>query len=234
MSAETDKLQTGLITREIRIPAGTSALPGELTVPPDPQGFILFAHGSGGSWRSASDQFLASEFQKKGLGTLLFDLLTAEEAAEEDIRGHLGLNIGLLKQRLATAAHWVADEDEARHLRLGVIGTGTGGAAGLVAAADLAAGIGAVVCAGGRPDLAGNALLRAKAPTLLVVGGQDESLLEFNEDAYEMLDCEKSLVVIPDGTSCFNEPATLTGVAGAATEWFLKHLRAFPSARYTR
>ena len=234
MSAETDRLQAGETTRAIQIPTGSVALEGELTVPPAPDGIVIFAHASGSSRHNPRNQEVARLLRKAGLGTLLFDLLTPAEAAEDARTGRLRFNMGLLTQRLVCAAHWVADEDEARHLRLGFFGASTGGGAALVAAADLGKFIGAVVSRGGRPDLAGNALRRVKAPVLLIVGEQDESLIEFNEEAYEMLNGEKTLAIVPGATHLFEEPGALEEVARLAADWFLEHLRPFSGARFTR
>lgn len=234
MSAETDRLQAGETSRAVQIPTGSVALDGELTVPLDAGGLVIFAHGSGSSRHSPRNQEVARLLRKAGLGTLLFDLLTLAEAAEDSHAGRLRFNMGLLTQRLVCAAHWVADEDEARHLRLGFFGASTGGGAALVAAADLGRFIGAVVSRGGRPDLAGNALRRVKAPALLIVGEQDESVLEFNEEAYEMLNGEKTLAIVPGATHLFEEPGALEEVARLAADWFLEHLRPFSGARFTR
>ena len=234
MSAETDRLQAGETSRSVRIPTGTVTLEGELTVPRDAGGLVLFAHGSGSSRRSPRNQFVAQLLRKAGLGTLLFDLLSPEEGAHDDTGGRLRFNIGLLTQRLVCAAHWIADEDEARHLRLGFFGASTGGGAALVAAADLGKTVGAVVSRGGRPDLAGNALRRVKAPTLLIVGERDETVLELNEEAYEMLDCEKTLAIVPGATHLFEEPGAMEEVARLSGDWFLEHLRPFSGARFTR
>jgi dienelactone hydrolase len=234
MSAETDRLETGNLARSIRIPTGSVTLDGELAVPENAEGLVIFAHGSGSSRHSPRNQFVAQSLRKAGLGTLLFDLLTPEEGREEAASAHLRFNIGLLTQRLACAAHWVADEDEARHLRIGFFGSSTGAAAALVAAADLGKSIGAVVSRGGRPDLAGNALLRLETPTLLIVDKRDEIVLELNEEAYAMLDCEKTLTVVPRATHLFEESGALENVAKFAADWFLEHLRPFSGARFTR
>jgi predicted alpha/beta-hydrolase family hydrolase len=234
MSAEIGRLQAGDAARAIRIPAGSVTLDGELSVPSDPQGLVIFAHGSGSSRHSPRNQHVAALLHRAGLGTVLFDLLTPEEEADASARGHLTFNIGLLTQRLVCAAHWLAEEDEARHLRLGFFGCSTGGGAALVAAADLGAGIGAVVSRGGRPDLAGNALRRVKSPTLLIVGGHDEDTLELNEEALAMLDCSKQLVVVPQATHLFEEPGALDAVARLASAWFLDHLRPFAGSRFIR
>jgi dienelactone hydrolase len=234
MSAETDRLQAGESTRSIQIPTGSVTLDGELTVPPEADGLVIFAHGSGSSRHSPRNQEVARLLRKAGLGTLLFDLLTPAESAEDSRTSRLRFNMGLLTQRLVCAAHWVADEDEARNLRLGFFGSSTGGGAALVAAADLGKSMGAVVSRGGRPDLAGNALRRVKAPTLLIVGEKDEPVVEFNEEAYEMLDCEKDLAIVRGATHLFEEPGALEEVARLATDWFLEHLRPFSGTRFPR
>src|SRR5437773_9673450 len=151
--------------------------------------------------------------RESGLGTLLFDLLTVEQTASDASPGRLRFNMGLLTQRLVCAAHWVAEEDDARHLRLGFFGCSTGGGAALVAAADLGKSIGAVVSRGGRPDLAGNALRRVKAPTLLIVGELDEPVISLNEEAYELLACEKDLQIVRGASHLFEEPGALEEVA---------------------
>jgi dienelactone hydrolase len=214
----------GESARELLIPSDRVQLAGELALPPAPQGLVLFAHGSGSGRHSPRNQFVARRLREAGLGTLLFDLLTADEEASERAGGLLRFNIGLLTRRLIDAAHWVASEDEARHLRLGFFGASTGGAAALVAAADLGDAIGAVVSRGGRPDLAGNALRRVKSPTLLIVGGHDEEVLELNEEAMELLACEKELRVVPGASHLFEEPGALDQVARLAADWFLRHL----------
>ena len=210
--------------RPVKIPAGSVSLDGELIVPNDPAGLVIFAHGSGSSRFSPRNQRVAQLLRQAGLGTLLFDLLTPHEERSDAERGTLKFNMGLLTQRLVCAAHWLAGEDEARHQRLGFFGSSTGGGAALVAAADLGRNIGAVVARGGRVDLAGNALRRVKCPTLLIVGELDEDVLELNEEALEMLDCPKRLSVVPNATHLFEEPGALEEVARLAAEWFLASL----------
>ncbi len=232
MSAETNRLQAGETARSIRIPTAPVVLEAELIVPSLVEGLVIFAHAGG--QRSLRNRQLASQLRKAGLGTLLLELLTPEESAAAQAGANLHFNIGLLTQRLVCAAHWVADEDEARNLRIGFFGSGTGSGAALVAAADLGKAIGAVVSRGGRPDLAGNALRRVKSPTLLVVGEQDDSLVELNEDAYEMLAGEKTLALVRGATQHFEEPGAAEEVARLAADWFLEHLRPFSSARFAR
>ena len=234
MSAEIDRLHASETARTIQVPAGSVALDAELIVPINAHGLVILAHGGGRSRPSPRNQLVAPFLRAAGLGTLLIDLLTPEEGAAETAGGHLRFNIGLLTQRLVCAAHWVAEEDEARHLHLGLFGSSTGAAATLVAAADLGKIIGAVVSRGGRPDLAGNALRRVKSPTLLIVGEKDEEVLEWNEEAFEMLDCEKRLMVVPGATHLFEEPGTLPEAARLAGEWFREHLRPLSGSRFAR
>jgi putative phosphoribosyl transferase len=232
MSAETNRLQAGDASRVIRIPTGSVSLDGEFIMPPDAEGLVIFAHAS--SRRSQRNPELARLLHKAGLGTLLLELLTPEECLEESQGAHHSFNMGLLTQRLACAAHWVADEDEARNLRIGFFGSGTGAGGALVAAADLGKSIGAVVTRGGRPDLAGNALRRVKSPARLIVGELDKTALDLSEDAYEMLAVEKDFEIVRGATQDFEEPGTLEEVARLASDWFLEHLRPFSSARFAR
>jgi putative phosphoribosyl transferase len=235
MSADIRHVESTDSPRAIRIPSGSVTLEGELHVPAGAAGVVLFAHGSGSSRHSPRNRFVAEQLRKSGLGTVLFDLLTPEEERLDDARGHLRFNIGLLTQRLACAAHWVAEEDEARHLRLGFFGSSTGGGAALVAAADLGKVVGAVVSRGGRPDLAGGALRRVKCPTLLIVGELDEPVIALNEEAYELLACEKELQIVRGASHLFEEPGALEEVARLASGWFLEHLGYAPiSARFRR
>src|SRR5262245_11021434 len=219
MSAEIGGLQAGDAARAIRIPAGSVTLDGELDVPSNPEGLVILAQG-GGSRHNPRHQRVAALLRKAGLGTLLLDLLTAEEEESDLECSHLRLNMGLLTQRLVCAAHWVAEEDEARQLRLGFFGSNTGGGAALVAAADLGRTIGAVVSRNGRPDLAGNALRRVRSPTLLIVGENDQAVLGFNEEAFEMLACPKALNVIPGSMHLSEEPGALEETARLAADWF--------------
>jgi predicted alpha/beta-hydrolase family hydrolase len=234
MSADIRNTESTESPRAIRIPAGSVTLDGEIHMPPDAEGVVLFAHGSGSSRHSPRNKLTAQQLRKAGLGTVLFDLLTPEEEHDDSARGHLRFNIGLLTQRLVCAAHWIAGEDEARHLRLGFFGSSTGGGAALVAAADLGKGIGAVVSRGGRPDLAGGALRRVKCPTLLIVGERDEEVLELNEEAYGLLDCEKELQIVRGATHLFEEESALDEVGRLAGDWFLEHLGHVTASRFRR
>ena len=212
----------------LQIPAGEVNLTGDLEIPENRRGLVLFAHGSGSSRRSPRNQSVAEALRESELGTLLFDLLTHNEEVEDAYSGHLRFDIGLLSRRLALVTQEIADDRLSQNLGIGYFGASTGGAAALRAAAVLEATIGAVVSRGGRPDLAGEALAHVKAPTLLIVGERDEEVLRLNENAYAQLQCEKSLAVVPRATHLFQEPGTLEEVARLAAEWFRKHLKARP------
>jgi putative phosphoribosyl transferase len=206
--------------REVIIPAGRHGLPGTLTLPAQPEGIVLFAHGSGSSRHSPRNQAVARQLRAAGLGTLLFDLLSEDEGT---MRGKV-FDIGLLARRLRGATEWVAMQPEARGLLLGYFGASTGAAAALKAAADTGLPVHAVVSRGGRPDLAGDDLARVSAPTLLIVGSRDEGVLELNRRAFARLSCPKRLVVVPGATHLFEEPGTLEEAARWATDWFERHL----------
>ncbi len=222
-----DNEATGPQTKSLalQIPVGEVTLSGNLEIPERAVGLVLFAHGSGSSRRSPRNQAVAEALRAAGLGTLLFDLLTLEEEAEEAYTRHLRFDIGLLSRRLAIVTEGIADDPRCRRLGIGYFGASTGGAAALIAAAALSHKIGAVVSRGGRPDLAGDALPYVKAPTLLIVGERDEEVLRLNERAYARLQCEKSLAVVPHATHLFEEPGALDEVARLAAEWFRKHLK---------
>jgi dienelactone hydrolase len=194
---------------------------------------VVFAHGSGSGRHSPRNRFVARSLEAAGLGTLLMDLLTeAEEALDERTR-HLRFDIGLLAHRLVDATRWAEVEPATRGLRVGFFGASTGGGAALVAAARLGASVGAVVSRGGRPDLAGDALPLVRSPTLLVVGGRDDVVIELNERAYDRLVCERSLRIVPGATHLFEEPGALEEVARLAAEWFVAHLGARAAGRAT-
>jgi pimeloyl-ACP methyl ester carboxylesterase len=212
-------------SNDIQITLGGTTLEGELLLPPNATGLVLFAHGSGSSRHSPRNQFVARGLREAGLGTLLFDLLTADEERAEAYTRHLRFNIDLLAERLAGATRWAMDQAGRRYLRPGYFGASTGAAAALVAAAELGNAIGAVVSRGGRPDLAAEALERVTAPTLLMVGGEDTQVIPLNEAAYDQLHCEKDLRIIPGATHLFEEPGALERAARLAAEWFGKHLR---------
>jgi len=210
---------------EIRIASGDVTLPGELVIPGNAVGLVLFVHGSGSSRHSPRNRFVARTLREAGIATLLFDLLTPDEESEEALTGHLRFDIGLLSQRLVTATRWVANHPQGRGSGLGYFGASTGGAAALVAAASLGSGIDAIVLRGGRPDLAGDALSRVVAPTLLIVGECDEAVLELNDRAYAQLPGRKELAIVPRATHLFEEPGALEEVARLAAQWFRQYLR---------
>ena len=210
----------------VQIPSGGATLEGEVSVPVGATGVVLFAHGSGSSRHSPRNQFVARVIREAGVGTLLFDLLTREEESVDIHTRHLRFDIGLLARRLADATDWVKREADLWHLRVGYFGASTGGGAALVAAAEIGEEVGAVVSRGGRPDLAGPAALQqVKSPTLLIVGGLDAPVLGMNKEAYNWLQCEKELKVVPGASHLFEEPGTLEEVARLAAGWFQRHLR---------
>jgi dienelactone hydrolase len=199
-------------------------LEGELVLPAAAAGIVLFAHGSGSSRHSPRNQAVAARIRDAGLGTLLFDLLTRDEEAVDRRTGHLRFDIGLLAERLFRATQWIRGRREAKSLLVGYFGSSTGGAAALLAAAELPDAVGAVVSRGGRPDLARDALARVEAPTLLIVGGLDDVVIELNEAAFERLRCEKALRIVPGASHLFEEPGKLEEVSRLAAEWFRSHL----------
>jgi dienelactone hydrolase len=212
------------VDRSVRIQAATVQLEGELKVPEAARGIVIFAHGSGSSRHSPRNQFVARMLRDAGSGTLLFDLLTREEEIAEQYTRHLRFNIGLLAERLIQASEWLTHEMPGS-VRFGFFGSSTGGGAALVAAAELGTAVAAVVSRGGRPDLAGEALPRVTAPTLLVVGGLDTQVIALNRQAYDQLRCEKELRIVPGASHLFEEPGTLEEVARLAAEWFRKHFQ---------
>ncbi len=206
---------------EVEVGIGGFSLPGHLTIPPDAVGVVVFAHGSGSSRHSPRNQFVADQLQAAGLGTLTFDLLTDAEAAD---RRNV-FDIGLLGSRLLRATDWVRDHPAVAGLPVALFGASTGAAAALVAASDPARPVAAVVSRGGRPDLAANRLDHVHAPTLLIVGGADTTVLSLNQQAQRRLRCENGLTVVPGATHLFEEPGTLEQVADLAADWFVRHCR---------
>ena len=212
--------------KEIFIPLKEVKLGGELNLPPDASSIVLFAHGSGSGRRSPRNQFVARALREQGkMGTLLFDLLTAEEEKTETYTRHHRFNIPLLAERLIAVTQWVLDQVTTRDVNVGYFGSSTGAAAALVAAAELPEVVGAVVSRGGRPDLAGDSLSHVKAPTLLIVGSYDKPVIPLNEEAYYLLHCERALRIVPGAAHLFEEEGALEKVAGMATEWFSGHLQ---------
>jgi len=208
---------------EGRIPAGRATLDGNLSIPENATALVLFVHGSGSSRHSPRNQFVARTLNNAGLGTLLFDLLTPEEEAIDARTAELRFNIGLLAERLVHATKWAKQQEQTRDLRIGYFGSSTGGAAALVAAAEVQQDVRAVVSRGGRPDLAGEALPKVRAPTLLIVGGNDDVVIELNEQARDRMRCEVKLEIVPGATHLFEEPGALETVAKLASDWFLLH-----------
>lgn len=205
---------------EITIAADEVSLYGELEVPDGAHGVVLFAHGSGSSRHSPRNQYVARILREAGLGTLLFDLLTREEEVADRDTGVFRFDIKLLAKRLLGATLWLEDQPQAQGLKIGYFGSSTGGAAALMAAAVLGERIAAVVSRGGRPDLAGDALPNVKAPTLLIVGGLDDVVIELNEQALVKLPCEKELRIVPGATHLFEEHGKLEEVARISAAWF--------------
>ncbi len=210
--------------RVVRIPAGPVTLEGNLSIPDRARAVILFAHGSGSSRHSPRNRFVARVFDDAGLATLLTDLLTADEEEIDEVTRHLRFDITLLAQRLVGITDWLAVQPEAQEMRIGYFGASTGAAAALVAAAERPAVVGAVVSRGGRPDLAGPALARVRAPTLLIVGGNDFPVLELNRRALRELRAEAELSIVPGATHLFEEPGALEEVARLSAQWFTRHL----------
>jgi putative phosphoribosyl transferase len=212
------------IKRDVSIELGKVTLQGTLGLPETAKGIVLFAHGSGSSRHSSRNRYVAGELQSHGMATLLFDLLTPEEEAVDQRTMQLRFNIFLLAKRLVGATRWVMRNPEALGLDVGYFGASTGAAAALMASAQLPDAIAAVVSRGGRPDLAGEALGSVQAPTLLIVGGNDEPVITLNQQALAELRCrEKKLVIVPGATHLFEEPGALANVAGIAAEWFACH-----------
>jgi len=208
-----------------RIRARGLELDADVSLPLEGAGVVLFAHGSGSSRRSPRNLQVAAALQGAGLGTVLMDLLTAEEEEADRRTGHLRFDIGLLAQRLTAAVDWAAGRDWGGGRGLGLFGASTGAAAALVAAARRPEEVGAVVSRGGRPDLAGRELESVRAPTLLVVGGNDPVVVKLNREALSRLRVEKDLVVVPGATHLFEEPGALDEVSRLAADWFVEHLR---------
>ena len=210
------------ITRALRIDVDGGSLEADLALPSATRGIVVFAHGSGSSRRSPRNAYVATRLHVRGFGTLLFDLLTPQEQRADERTRALRFDIPLLAERLLAASRALAEDSSLPSWR-GYFGASTGAAAALVAAAAEPAGVGAVVSRGGRPDLAGDALGRVRAATLLIVGGNDAVVLDLNERALGHLRCVKALAVIPGATHLFEEPGTLDDVCDHATAWFERH-----------
>ena len=206
--------------KPVTIPADGVELEGDLGIPADARGLVVFAHGSGSSRKSPRNNYVAEVIRDRGVGTLLFDLLTE---AEDETYG-TRFDIPLLAERLLAATDWLRDRQETSDLKLGYFGSSTGAAAALLTAAELSEETGAVVSRGGRVDLAEERLTDVTAPTLFIVGGLDEPVLSLNRDAFERLDCEKSLEVIPGAGHLFEGDGELEEVAELAADWFETHI----------
>ncbi len=210
----------GIREKEVLIQAGNMNLEGIFSLPPKPAGVVAFAHGSGSGRLSPRNAFVAEVLRKAGLATLLFDLLHISEELDR----RKVFDIHLLADRLLAGALWLQDRAESRGLKMGYFGASTGAAAALEAAAREPKSVAAVVSRGGRPDLAMDYLDKVKAPTLLIVGGNDGPVINLNREAFKNLKCKKDMVVIPGATHLFEEPGALDEVARLAAEWFLKHM----------
>ena len=205
---------------ELTVEVGGHHLEGILSIPADAIGLVIFAHGSGSSRLSPRNTRVARELNARRLGTLLFDLLTESEAAD---RSNV-FDIPLLGGRVAEAVEWARDNEDTAGLPIGLFGSSTGAAAALVAAAQAPAAVDAIVSRGGRPDLAGGFLPSVRAPTLLIVGGDDWGVIDLNEQAFALMECEKRLEIVPGATHLFEEPGTLDQVIELAGRWFETHL----------
>lgn len=208
----------------VQIPTDSVILEGVLDIPEGSRGVVIFAHGSGSSRHSPRNKYVAQVIRDAGAGTLLFDLLTREEDTAYENR----FNIALLKDRLKVATGWFQNQPEAQNLKIGYFGSSTGAAAAFMAAADLGTAIAAVVSRGGRPDLAEQSLAQVKAPTLLIVGGHDYTVLSLNQHALGLIRAEKALEIISGATHLFEEPGALEKVALLAARWFNRYL--YPEA----
>lgn len=224
-----DRLET-----TVAVPVGRLTLQGTLGIPDGARGIILFAHGSGSSRFSPRNRYVARVLRDAGFGTLLLDLLSPEEEQVDDVTRELRFDIPMLAHRLVETVDWLADEARTRELAVGLFGASTGGGAALVAAAERPDRVRAVVSRGGRPDLAGAALPRVHAPTLLIVGGLDDVVITLNEQARARMRADVRLQIVPGATHLFEEPGALERVAALARDWFLEHLAAASRPRAAR
>jgi putative phosphoribosyl transferase len=212
------------VERSVVVEVGDASLEGTLAVPPPARGVVVFAHGSGSSRHSPRNRFVAEALREGGMGTLLLDLLTAREEGVDVYTREHRFDIGLLARRLGGAIDWLGRDESTRDLPVGLFGASTGGGAALVAAADHPEKVRAVVSRGGRPDLAGEALPRVLAPTLLIVGERDEQVIELNREAMSRMTAPVQLEIVPRATHLFEEPGTLEQVARLARDWFVRQL----------
>jgi len=209
----------------VRVSAGGVFLEGNLLIPANAPGVVLFAHGSGSSRFSSRNRYVAEELRAAGMATLLIDLLTPEEEQIDMRTAHLRFDIGLLADRLVGAIEWLEQEQRTRAMKVGLFGASTGGGAALVAAARRPDRVAAVVSRGGRPDLAGPALPHVTAPTLLIVGGDDTPVIAMNHDADQQMKCPRRLEIVPGASHLFEEAGALEQVARLAGDWFKEHLQ---------
>jgi putative phosphoribosyl transferase len=208
----------------VQVPAGSVTLKGNLTLPEESRAIVLFAHGSGSSRHSPRNRYVARVLNEAKLATLLIDLLTLHEEVVDARTAQLRFDIDLLAERLVDATDWLTQFPDTKHLRIGYFGASTGAAAALAAAAVRPDAVYAIVSRGGRPDLAGAALTRVQAPTLLIVGEHDDQVVQLNRQALAQLRCEKRLVIVPGATHLFEEPGAPDEVARLARDWFQRHV----------
>ncbi|VVC05310.1 Serine aminopeptidase, S33 [uncultured archaeon] len=209
---------------DVQISIGSVKLEGNIFIPKNARGIVLFAHGSGSSRHSPRNKYVAEVLNKAGLATLLIDLLTQEEEKIDDNTTHLRFDIDFLAQRLIGATDWLLENNETKSLNIGYFGASTGAAAALVAASDHSSVVKAIVSRGGRPDLAGPVLHKVQSPTLLIVGGNDYAVMDMNQEAFDKLKTEKKMVIVPGATHLFEERGTVEVVARLAADWFSTHL----------
>ncbi|MFO7964027.1 MAG: alpha/beta family hydrolase [Desulfobacterales bacterium] len=210
--------------RAVHIPTVSDPLEGNLAIPEGAEGIVVFAHGSGGSRHSPRNRSLANELQNGGIATLLMDLLTEEEEAQDKRKGQFRFNIDLLAQRVIEAVDWLWDQEDTHSLNIGAFGSSTGAAAALIAAANRPNEIRAVVSRGGRPDLARGALSMITSPTLMIVGEKDESVLQVNQKAAARMTAKVAVEIIPGATYRFQEPGAMEKTARLAYQWFRRFL----------
>jgi putative phosphoribosyl transferase len=217
--------ETGMSALDVEIPAGEVRLGGDLAVPDGAMGVVAFAHGSGSSRFSPRNRLVAEALRERSLATLLMDLLTPDEEAEDLRTARLRFDVSLLAERLVAAMDWLRGREDTAGLPIGAFGASTGAAAALMAAARRPEAVRAIVSRGGRPDLAGDELASVQAPTLLIVGGADELVIELNREAMKRIPGDVRLEIVPGATHLFEEPGALEEVARLAGDWFLRHLR---------
>lgn len=216
--------ESSTFERKIEIESGPAQLEGDLLIPPDAQGLVIFAHGSGSSRFSPRNKQVATVLNRAGLATLLMDLLTPEEEEVDQTTRHLRFDIPFLAQRVGSAIEWASEYPRTHRLSIGLFGASTGAAAALAAAAHRPRMVKAVVSRGGRPDLAERALPRIHCPTLLIVGGEDTAVIDYNEEAFDLLECIKRLEIVPGATHLFEEPGAMEHVADLTARWFVEQL----------